>query len=185
MKYIATTLILLASLVCTAAFAAEVDYQPPNLSIVANNEPLWSVLRSISDAMDITVTMPPDLNLPVTCDIENIPVERALKILLPGVSYALRWEQGGGRLTGIVLLEEGYDASLRVSGNSASGGNLHAESSRQYSGRRGTTPHDGDAPQDRFAGVTEEQGRMADEMAEHEIQMAREMERENERIGVL
>jgi len=183
MKYIAIALILLVSLVRTAAFAAEVDYQPPNLSIVATNEPLWSVLRSISDAMDITVTMPPDLNLPVTCDIENVPVERAFKNLLPGVSYALRWEQGGGRLTGIVLLEEGYDASLRVSGNSASGGSLHAEPSRQYSGRRGTTPHDGDAAQDQFAGVAKEQSRMTDEMAEHEIQMAREMERENERIA--
>ena len=183
MKTIATTLILLASLVRTAAFAAEVDYQPPNLSIVATDEPLWSVLRSVSAAMDITVSMPPDLDTPVTCDIENMPVERALKILLTGVSYALRWEQGGGRLTGIVLLEEGYDSSFRVSGSSASGGSLQVESDRQYSKRRGIVSYGEDASQNQATGVAEEQDRMVAEMAEHEIQMAREMERENERIA--
>jgi hypothetical protein len=183
MKYIATALILLVSLVHTAAFAAEVDYQPPNLSIVATNEPLWSVLRSVNAAMDITVSMPPDLNSPVTCDIENMPVERAFKELLTGVNYALRWEQGGGRLTGIVLLEEGHDSSLRVSGNAASGGSLHAEPDRQYSERRGIVSHGEEASQDQATGVAEEQDRMVAEMAEHEIQMAREMEREKERMA--
>ena len=182
MKYIATALILLASLVRTAAFAAEVDYQPPNLSIVATDEPLWSVLRSISAAMDITVSMPPDLNSPVTCDIENMPVERAFKKLLTGVSYALRWDQAGGHLTGIVLLEEGYDASLRMSGNSAAGGRLHAESDRQYSERRGIVSYGEDASQDQATGVAEEQDRMTAEMVAYEAQMAREMEQQELRM---
>jgi signal transduction histidine kinase len=183
MKYIPTALILLVFLVRPAAFAAEVDYQPPNLSIVATNEPLGSVLRSISAAMDITVSMPPDLDSPVTCDIENMPVERAFKKLLAGVSYALRWEQGGGRMTGIVLLEEGYDASLRVSGSSASGGSLQAESGRQYSEQRGIVSYGEDAPQNQAAGVAEEQDRMAAEMAEHEVKMALEMEQHEIRMA--
>lgn len=61
------------------SIAAEVEYRHPNLTIVAQDEPLDIVLKSISKEMRIFVTTPTALNPVVNCDIRNQPIKRAFK----------------------------------------------------------------------------------------------------------
>jgi len=104
-------------LICSAAglgYAAEVDYQPSELSIIAEHEPLDSVLRSVSRAMHITLVAPSGLNDPISCYIRNMPVQRAFRNLLGGMNYALEWEDGGKRLSGLIIIVEGKPSAVVI-----------------------------------------------------------------------
>ncbi len=98
--------IQLAALVSSAlpSSAAEVAYQHPNLTIVAKDEALDSVLQSVSKAMQITVKTPTGLNPAVSCDIRNLPIKLAFKKLLGEMSYSLAWQDDGERLIGVTIL---------------------------------------------------------------------------------
>ncbi len=84
--------------------AADVAYQHPNLTIVAKDETLDSVLKSVSKAMQITVKAPTGLNPVVSCDIRNLPIKLAFKKLLGDMSYSLAWQDDGERLVGLTIL---------------------------------------------------------------------------------
>jgi len=92
--------------------AAEVDYHPPKLSIIAEHESLDSVLRHISKAMHITVTMPAGLDKQVSCNIRNMTVQRAFRNLLGDMNYALQWEDGGKRLYGVMVIVAGKESTV-------------------------------------------------------------------------
>jgi len=85
------------------ALAAEVEYQHPDLTIVAQDEPLHGVLQSLGREMRIFVTIPSGLNPRVHCNIQRQPIEQALKGLLGDVSYSLEWEAGSERLVGLTI----------------------------------------------------------------------------------
>ena len=97
--------ILLLTIPCS--FAAKVDYEPPHISIVAVNESLESVLRTVGKEMQISVTLPLGLNPTVNCDVENKTVQEAFKVLLGDLSYSMQWEEGGDRLAGLVIMANG------------------------------------------------------------------------------
>ena len=84
--------------------AAEVAYQHPNLTIVAKDETLDSVLQSVSKAMQIEVKTPAGLNPVINCDIRNQPIKLAFKKLLGDMSYSLAWQDDGERLVGVTIL---------------------------------------------------------------------------------
>ena len=95
--------------------AAEVEYQQPNLTIVAKDEPLDSVLKSVSKEMRIFVTTPTGLNPVVNCDIQNQPIKLAFKKLLGDMSYSLQWKDNGETLVGLTILAGTGDAVANTS----------------------------------------------------------------------
>jgi hypothetical protein len=115
----ALQLALLLSL-STNSLAAEVTYQHPYLTIVAKEEPLETVLKSLGREMRIFVTIPTGLNPAVNCDIHQQPVQQALKKLLGELSYSLEWEKSGERLVGLTILAGGGEAAVATASDSPS-----------------------------------------------------------------
>jgi hypothetical protein len=93
-----------------ASTAAEVEYRHPNLTIVAKDEPLDAVLKSVSKEMRIFVTTPTGLNPLVNCDIQDQPIKLAFKKLLGDMSYSLEWKDNGETLVGLTILTGTVDA---------------------------------------------------------------------------
>jgi len=93
--------------VASASMAAEVKYQHPELTIVAQQEPLDSVLKSLGREMRIFVTVPTGFNPVVNCDIQNQSIKQALRTLLGDTSYSLEWEKGGDKLVGLTIFGAG------------------------------------------------------------------------------
>jgi hypothetical protein len=103
------------------SLAAEVEYQHPNLTIVAKDELLDSVLKSISKQMRIFVKTPTGINPVVNCDIQNQPIKLALKQLLGDMSYSLEWKDNGERLVGLTILTGTGGADPTAASDSKSG----------------------------------------------------------------
>jgi hypothetical protein len=163
-------------LVSTGGMAATVQYDHPEVTIVAEDEPLDSVLTALGREMKLTVTTPVGINPVINCDIRNQPIKRAFKSLLGELSYSLVWAEDGERLTGLVILAGDGDANeVAVSQPQASGvsGDQVVSVSSAGGGRRSTGAPDysGDNPQ-----VAEHEALMEDERAEHEARMAEERE---------
>jgi len=103
--HIITTLFLCVFFSTGTIYAATVDYQPPKLSISANNEPLISVLRAIAKEMNISISYSSNIDKTVTCQIEKLPVQRAFKNLLDNSNFVLQWENK--RVVGLAILPKG------------------------------------------------------------------------------
>jgi hypothetical protein len=95
--------------------AAEVEYRHPNLTIVAKDEALDSVLKAVSKEMRIFVTTPAGLNPLVSSDIQNQPIKVAFKKLLGGMSYSMEWKDNGETLVGLTILAETDDIAENTS----------------------------------------------------------------------
>ena len=93
--------------VSITSIAATVDYQHPDLTIVAKDEPLDSVLKSLGKEMRIYIKIPTGLNPIVSCDIQQQPIKQAFKTLLGDMSYSLEWEEKTGKLAGLTILAGG------------------------------------------------------------------------------
>ena len=93
--------------VSITSMAATVEYQHPDLTIVAKDEPLDSVLKSLGKEMRIYITVPTGLNPIVSCDIQQQPIKQAFKNLLGDMSYSLEWEEKTGQLAGLTILAGG------------------------------------------------------------------------------
>ena len=111
-----------AVLVCLSmgSTAAEVEYQHPNLTIVAKDEALDSVLKAVSKQMGIFVTTPAGLNPLVSADIQNQPIKVAFKKLLGGMSYSMEWKDNGETLVGLTILAATDDIAANTSQGSIS-----------------------------------------------------------------
>ena len=83
--------------------AATVDYEHPDLTIVAEGEPLDSVLKSLGKEMRIYIVVPAGFNPIVSCDIQQRPIKQAFKTLLGDMSYSLEWEENTGQLAGLTI----------------------------------------------------------------------------------
>lgn len=105
----------------SSALAATVTYQHPHLTIVADNEPLDVVLKSIGREMRVYVQIPAGRNPMVSCDIQRQGIAQAFRTLLPDASYTLEWDDTGDRLTGLVVFPDEENSSSRHLVGSQSG----------------------------------------------------------------
>jgi hypothetical protein len=112
MKTILTVSVATLLSVSITSIAATVEYQHPDLTIVAKEEPLDVVLKSLGKAMRIYITVPSGLNPLVNCDIQQQPAKQAFKTLLGDMSYSLEWEEKTGKLVGLTILAGGEDATI-------------------------------------------------------------------------
>ncbi len=160
------------------AVAAEVEYQHPDLTIVAKDEPLDSVLKSVSKEMRIFVTAPTGLNPLVNCDIQSRPLKQAFKTLLGDMSYSLEWKDDGEQLVGLTILSGTGDsvADNGTDSRSAAPGvdqaaTLPGSTNRTSSASGMPTGNSGEAAQMRTDGNA-----MAVEQEDREARMAQERE---------
>ena len=168
--------------VSAGSMAAKVEYQNlDDVTIVAVDETLDSVLKTIGKEMQITVKAPTDLNLVINCDIQNKPVKRAFKTLLGDMSYSLLWEENGDRLSGLVILSGEGEPSEATARQTAP----QTTSPREETAQVVSIPHarGGDQgagmPVDQFDDDpqrAEHESRMAAERLEMEARMAEERE---------
>lgn len=168
------------------AMSAEVTYDYPELTIVAKEEPLDTVLKSLGREMRIFITVPTGLNPEVTCNAQRQPVKQALKCLLGEMSYSLEWEAGGERLAGLTIFASNaqpaastsparstqYPAQLQDAPDQA------AEQSDRVPvppGSGGSAPAEADAMEralEMDMQRAEHEARMAEEREAHEAEMA-------------
>ncbi|MBK6736522.1 MAG: hypothetical protein IPG64_00875 [Haliea sp.] len=106
--------------VSITSIAATVDYEHPNLTIVAKDEPLDSVLKSLGKEMRIYIVVPAGLNPIVSCDIQQRPIKQAFKTLLGDMSYSLEWEENTGQLAGLTILAGGGNSAVATVSNNPS-----------------------------------------------------------------
>jgi hypothetical protein len=166
----------------TISLAATVEYQDPNLTIVARQEPLDTVLKSLGKEMRIYITVPTGLNPVVNCDIQQQPITQAFKTLLGDMSYSLEWEEKTGQLVGVTILAGGDGV--------ASANPTHAPSMEQPASVSAPVPvaiagngkeRTSAAPSDPvlsvvedYAAMAKQQGGIETERAEHEARMETE-----------
>jgi hypothetical protein len=188
---LAISIALLLSVSMTS-MAATVEYRHPDLTIVAKDEPLQSVLKSVREEMQIFVTMPTGINPVVSCDIQNQSIKRALKRLLGELSYSLEWEGQSGRLVGLTILSSDGDAvATAVSKSSSTPGASQASPVVVTSGNSqaaviGAARADHDRPTaDQDAQRAEQEARMEVEREEREARMAEQREAHEAEMAVL
>jgi hypothetical protein len=164
-----------------ASMSAEVKYQHPNLTIVAEDEPLDSVLKSLGREMRIFVTVPTGFNPVVSCDVQNQSVKQALKSLLGEMSYSLEWESGGERLAGLTIF--GSDAQTTAGASPArntqypDGETAGPQSVDNAVGQEAAVSRSGGAiPAQVEDNAVELTAEMDAQRAEHEARMAEERE---------
>ena len=170
-----------------ASMAATVEYQDPNLTIVAKQEPLDVVLKSLGKEMRIYITVPTGLNPVVSCDIQQQPIKQAFKTLLGDMNYSLEWEKNTGKLVGLTILAGGDGAAVA----NVSAKPSHAQSveqlptlacckyqwtgrSKAYCAEQPCPPMREDDVADHDAAMAEHEARMETERAEHEARMETE-----------
>jgi len=181
--------------VSITSIAATVDYEHPDLTIVAEDEPLDSVLKSLGKEMRIYIVVPAGLNPLVSCDIQQRPIKQAFKTLLGDMSYSLEWEENTGQLAGLTILTGGGNSALATVSNNPS----HSQNASQATpaavasndGQRAApTPVDQGghdiAMADHEARMethkAEHEARMATERAAHEARMVEERAAQEERM---
>lgn len=175
-----------------SSMAATVEYQHPDLTIVAREEPLDTVLKSLGKEMRIYITVPTGLNPIVSCDIQHQPIKQAFKTLLGDMSYSLEWEEKTGQLVGLTILAGGEAPAVsNTSSNSqnvsqatpepvmSTGGQSAAPTPVDH-GDHDTAMADHDAR--RETAIAEDEARMEADRAEHEARMAEEREAQEERM---
>ncbi len=163
----------------TISTAATVEYLHPDLTIVAKEEPLDTVLKSLGKEMRIYITVPTGLNPVVSCNIQQQPVKQAFKTLLGDMSYSLEWEEKTGKLVGLTILAGGDGSAVA----NVSAKPSHTPSVEQAapaaiasaSGHGAGTPA---APSDHAPPMVEDDTAMA----EHEARMETERAAHEERM---
>jgi len=149
------------------SMAATVEYDHPQVTIVAVDESLDSVLTTLGKEMKLTVTTPAGINPVINCDIQGQPIKRAFRNLLGDLSYSLVWADDGERLTGLVILAgSGETAEVSVSESRSSG--VSGGQVASASGSGGSSPG---------TGAPDNHSNAEPQMAEHEAQM--EIERQD------
>jgi hypothetical protein len=172
--------------------AATVEYQHPDLTIVAREEPLDEVLKALGKELRIYITVPTGLNPLVSCDVQRQPIKQAFKMLLGDMSYSLEWEQKTGQLVGLTILAGGGESA--VSSESSHDRNMSqpAPAPIAATGGQATVPkpvghgdHDAamaDHDANMEAARAEHEARMETDRAEHEARMAEERAAQEERM---
>ena len=168
--------------VSITSIAATVEYDHPTLTIVAKDEPLDSVLKSLGKEMRIYVTVPTGLNPVVSCDIQQQPIKQAFKTLLGDMSYSLEWEEKTGKLAGLTILAggEGVAAVSNKPSQTQSASQAVPVPVVNSNGQRATpTPA---VQGDHNAAMADREARMETDRAEHEARMEAEREEHEARM---
>jgi hypothetical protein len=171
------------------SIAATVEYQHPDVSIVAVDESLVSVLTSHGKEMNLSVTTPNGKNPEINCNIQKQPIKQAFKNLLGELSYSLVWADDGERLTGLVILAgDGEEAEISVSERPPTDTRntqvAYVPDASDSSQSANPEPARYDDPEmaDRGAEMAlerqEQEARMAEERAEHEAEMEKRQQEE-------
>lgn len=181
--------------VSITSIAATVDYEHPDLTIVAKDEPLDSVLKSLGKEMRIYIVVPAGFNPVVSCDIQQRPIKQAFKTLLGGMSYSLEWEENTGQLVGLTILAGGGNSAVATASNNpyhsqsvgqatpaavATAGGQRAAPTPADQGGHDTAMADHEARMETHK--AEHEARMATERAEHEARMVEERAAQEERM---
>jgi hypothetical protein len=185
--------LLTLSIVAATSEAATVAYQHPDLTIVAKQEPLAEVLKSIGREMRIFITVPTGFNPTVNCNIQQQPVPQALKTMLKDVSYSLEWETGGERLAGITILTSGPESAVAAGSRNnepaqsaaavppiVSDGGADSGVEGVHSSASGVDHETTQADHD--AAMAEHEARMEAERAEMEAQIVEEREAQEQKL---
>jgi hypothetical protein len=181
--------------VSITSIAATVDYEHPDLTIVAKDEPLDSVLKSLGKEMRIYIVVPAGFNPVVSCDIQQRPIKQAFKTLLGGMSYSLEWEENTGQLAGLTILAGGGNTAVATVTNNPSHGQSVSQATPAAvvsTGGQSATPASADqggrdtAMADHEARIEAQravhEARMATDRAEHEARMVEERAAQEERM---
>jgi hypothetical protein len=169
------------------SIAATVEYQHPDVSIVAVDESLDSVLKSLAQEMNLSVSTPIGINPVINCNIQNQPIKQAFKNLLGELSYSLVWADDGERLTGLVILAgDGEEASVseRPPTDTRNTQVAYVPDASDSSQSANPEPARYDDPEmaDRGAEMAlerqEQEARMAEERAEQEAEMEKRQQEE-------
>jgi hypothetical protein len=171
MKTLLTLQAAVLLLLAMGSTAAEIEYQHPNLTILAQDEPLDAVLKSVSKEMRIFVTTPTGLNPVVNCDIQNQPIELAFKKLLGDMSYSLQWKDNGETLVGLTILTGTGNAVA----NTSTASKISAPSAEQPVS---SIMH----PGNQSAAVQTEQGNDAVQLPEYDAGMGAELDEREARM---
>jgi hypothetical protein len=178
---LATSLAAILMCFSAASMSAEVKYQHPELSIVAADEPLDSVLKSLGREMRIFVTVPTGFNPVVSCNVQNQSIKQALKSLLGDMSYSLEWESGGERLAGLTIFGSGAQTTAGASParntQYPAGTPAETQSMNDAAGQEPEVSHGESAiPPEVLDNAMEQAAGMDTMRAEHEARMAEERE---------
>ncbi len=181
--------------VSITSIAATVDYEHPNLTIIAEDEPLDSVLKSLGKEMRIYIVVPAGLNPVVSCDIQQRPIKQAFKTLLGDMSYSLEWEENTGQLAGLTILAGGGDSAVATVSNNPSQSQSVSQATPAAVASNGAqsaapTAVDHGGPDTAMAdhealletNKAEHEARMATERAAHEARMVEERAAQEERM---
>ena len=164
------------------SIAATVDYEHPNLTIVAKDEPLDSVLKSLGKEMRIYVTVPTGLNPVVSCDIQQQPIKQAFKTLLGDMSYSLEWEEKTGTLAGLTILAGG-EGVASVSNKPSQSQSVSQASPVPVASPNGQKPAPAPIAQGNHdTAMADHEARMETDRAEHEARMETEREEHEARM---
>jgi hypothetical protein len=160
----------------SSANAVTVSYEDPNISIEATDESLVRVLRSVAEVTGITVSMREDINPIVDCDIQNMPLSKALERTLRGLSYSFVWQDGGTELAGVMVMgSDGKTDKVMKFIVSSSAGSTGSQASRITVSAPEANELSGNALEypstDMEAEEKEEQEREEQERREHEEEM--------------
>ena len=161
------------------SLAAKVEYQHPDVTIVAVSESLDSVLTTLGKEMQLNVTSPIGVNPVINCDIQNQPIKQAFKNLLGELSYSLVWADDGERLTGLVILAgDGEPGEASVSERQSSGATnsqfVSAPSAGGSSSHSAAVHNPGMAEHEAQINIRrqEQEARMTEEREAQELEMA-------------
>jgi hypothetical protein len=151
----------------TNSIAATVEYQYPDLTIVAEQEPLESVLKSVGREMRIFVTIPAGLDTVVKTNIQHQPIKQAFKNLLGDLDYSLVWAKGGERLLGLTIFAGGGEAAVAAVSDSPSHKQSAAQVAPSHEARIEAEPEESEARM-----IEEEEAQEAQEAQEARISEA-------------
>ncbi len=161
--------------------ATTVEYQHPNLTIVAKEEPLDAVLKSLGKEMRIYITVPTGLNPMVSCDIQHQPIKQAFKTLLGDMSYSLEWEAKTGQLVGLTILAAGEESVVSNTSFNSQNASQAAPVPVVTTGGQSATPTDVDHG-DHDTAMADHEAHMETTRAEHEARMVEEQAAQEERM---
>lgn len=107
-------LLILATTVSAQNPLVEYDEASRQLSVHAEEARLSDILNEVGKALNIEVDMNPRAGGVVTIDVENLPVQAALKELLTGYSYSLQQEPGADIPKRIWVLSQADPAAIEA-----------------------------------------------------------------------
>ena len=186
------SVMLLLLIMASTVFSAEVEYNHPSLSIIAEDEPLESVLIDLGKSMQISISTPLEFNPNVNCSIEAKSIHDAMRSLLRNISYSLEWRTGGEYLSALIIFgpAAGFDDTPHNTGGETRGtkGNSALDSTdrveRRYTSTSDTAGSENAGQSSAFEEREEQEENQKRRMEEEQEKMQLEREQQEEKMRV-